>query len=532
MTDNREDATVVVLDGPPVTIGDVADVARGRARVELGPVARAAMERSRAVVEALTAADRDPAYGITTGFGALATTFIPPERRAALQVSLVRSHAAGVGPPVEAEVVRAMIFLRARTLAMGASGARPLLVDAMAAMLNAGITPVVPEHGSLGCSGDLAPLAHAALALIGEGTVTVDTGHPEPQAAADALARHGLEPIVLAEKEGLALTNGTDGILGMLCLARLDVARLVTQADIIAGLTVEAVLATDRPFAPELIALRPHPGQAVSAAVLRAVLADSPLVASHREDDHRVQDAYSVRCAPQIHGAVRDTLDWFTTVVDRELAAAIDNPMVLADGRVESCGNFHGIPLGLVADHLAIAVAELGSVSERRLDRMLDRTRSHGLPPFLADDPGVDSGLMIGQYTAAALCAENRRLAAPASVDSIPTSALQEDHVAMAWAAARKLRTVIDNVRHIVAIEWVAAARAVELRAPLQPAAGTGAALGLLRRRVPGPGPDRVVAPELEAAAELLNDDGLTEAVEVAVGPLDTGQSAESTRPR
>ncbi len=529
MTDNREDATVVVLDGRPVTVDDVAAVARGRARVELGPVARAAMERSRAVVEALTAADRDPAYGITTGFGALATTFIPPERRAALQVSLVRSHAAGVGPPVEAEVARAMMFLRARTLAMGASGARPLLVDAMAAVLNAGITPVVPEHGSLGCSGDLAPLAHAALALIGEGTVTVDDDHSEPLAAADALARHGLEPVVLAEKEGLALTNGTDGILGMLCLARLDVARLLTQADIIAGLTVEAVLATDRPFASDLIALRPHPGQAVSAAVLRAVLADSPLVASHREDDHRVQDAYSVRCTPQIHGAVRDTLDWFSTVVDRELAAAIDNPMVLADGRVESCGNFHGIPLGLVADHLAMAVAEIGSVSERRLDRMLDRNRSHGLPPFLADDPGVDSGLMIGQYTAAALCAENRRLAAPASVDSIPTSALQEDHVAMAWAAARKLRTVIDNVRHIVAIEWVAAARAVELRAPLQPAAGTGAALGLLRRRVAGPGPDRVVAPELEAAAELLTDDGLVEAVQAAVGPLETGESAEST---
>ena len=338
--------------------------------------------------------------------------------------------------------------------------------------------------------------------------------------AATVLAREGIEPVVLAEKEGLALTNGTDGILGMLCLAVHDAAYLLTVADIVAALSVEGLLATDRAYAADLQALRPHPGQATSAANLRAVLAGSPIVASHRSGDLRVQDAYSVRCTPQVHGAARDTLAFVAEVTDRELASAIDNPMVLPDGRVESCGNFHGAPVALAADYLAIALAEVGAIAERRLDRLLDHNRSHGLPPFLADDPGVDSGLMIGQYTAAAMCAENRRLAAPASVDSYPTSAMQEDHVSMGWSAARKLRQVIDNVRRILAIEWVTAARAIDLRGPLQPAAGTAAAVRLLRSRVSGPGPDRVLSPELAAAEGLLLDEALVDAVEVATGPL------------
>ncbi len=505
----------VQLHGAGVSVADVVAVARHGEELRLSDAAAARMAASRDVVETLV--EGEPVYGISTGFGALANTAIPAGRRAALQQSLIRSHAAGLGPPVEVEVVRAMMMLRARTLAFGLSGARPTVAESLVRLINAGIVPVVPEHGSLGASGDLAPLAHAALVLMGEGEVMDGSATRD---AAAALAEAGIEPLELVEKEGLALTNGTDGILGTLCLAVHDARRLLTVADIVAGCSVEALLATDRAFAADLVALRPHPGQQASAANLRAVLEDSPIVASHRTDDDRVQDAYSVRCTPQVHGAARDTLDFAVSTTDRELASAIDNPMVLPDGRVESCGNFHGAPVALAADYLAIAAAEVGAVAERRIDRLLDPGRSHGLPPFLADDPGVDSGLMIGQYTAAALCAENRRLAAPASVDSLPTSAMQEDHVSMGWGAARKLRRVIANLRRILAVEWVAAARGVELRAPLQPAAGTGAAVSLLRDRVPGPGPDRWLSPELAAAEQLLADEALVPAVEAVSGPL------------
>jgi histidine ammonia-lyase len=505
----------VVLRGPGLTPADVRAVARERAVVELAPAAVDAVVASRRLVDDLVGSGR-PVYGISTGFGSLATVPIPPERRADLQVALIRSHAAGVGPPVEVEVVRAMALLRARTLAMGRSGVRPVVVERLVDLLNHGITPLVPEHGSLGCSGDLAPLAHVALALLGEGEVLVD-GVRRP--AADALRAAGLQPIALAAKEGLALINGTDGMLGMLALATLDVAALLRTADVVAALSVEALLGTDAVFRAELQALRPHPGQQASAANLVRLLAGSAVVASHRVGDPRVQDAYSLRCAPQVHGAVRDTLAFVEQVVSRELGSAIDNPVVLADGTVSSTGNFHGAPLGYAADFLAIALTDLGAMSERRIDRMLDAHRSHGLPPFLAADPGVDSGLMIGQYTAAALVAENRRLSVPASTDSIPTSAMQEDHVSMGWAAARKLRSVIDNVRAVLAIELVAAARAVELREH-SPAPGTGAAVAALRRVVPGLGPDRWLAPELEAATELLAGPDLLDAVEAVTGAL------------
>ena len=505
----------VDLEGAGVTVADVVAVARRGEEVRVSDGALSRMAASRRIVESL--AGGEPAYGISTGFGALANTTIPADRRAALQQSLIRSHAAGMGPAVEPEVVRAMMFLRVRTLAFGASGARPQVAESLVRLINAGVVPVVPEHGSLGASGDLAPLAHAALVLIGEGEVLTDDGAID---ATEALARAGIEPLQLAEKEGLALTNGTDGILGMLCLAAHDAKHLLAVADIVAACSVEAVLATDRAFAADLLALRPHPGQQASAANLRAVLAGSPIVASHRHGDDRVQDAYSIRCTPQVHGAARDTLEFVIAVTDRELASAIDNPMVLPDGRVESCGNFHGAPVALAADYLAIAAAEVGAIAERRIDRLLDPGRSQGLPPFLAEEPGVDSGLMIGQYTAAALCAENRRLAAPAAVDSLPTSAMQEDHVSMGWGAARKLRRVLDNLRRILAVEWVTAARGIELRAPLQPAAGTAAAVSLLRRRVPGPGPDRWLSPELAAAERMLADEALVTAVEEATGPL------------
>ena len=508
-------ASPVVLNGPGVTIENVVAVARHHAVVGLSAAAVARIEASRAIVERLAASEA--VYGISTGFGALANVSIPPERRADLQVALVRSHAAGMGPLVEEEVVRALTFLRARTLALGASGARVVTAQGLVDLINSGIAPHVHEHGSLGASGDLAPLAHVALALIGEGTVE-HNGTTKP--AAEALADAGLHPLVLAEKEGLALTNGTDGILGMLCLAIHDARSLLIHADIACALTVEALLATDRAYAADLQALRPHPGQAISATNLRALLAGSAIVASHRHNDSRVQDAYSIRCTPQVHGAARDTLAFVVQTANRELAAAIDNPMVMPDGRVESGGNFHGAPLGYAADFLAIALTDVSAISERRMDRMLDRTRSHGLSPFLADDPGVDSGLMIGHYTAAAMLSENRRLSHPASTDSAPTSGMQEDHVSMAWGAARKLRLVIDNLRRILAVECVIAARGIDARAPLTPAPGTGAAHAALRAEIAGIGPDRFLAPELATAERLLRDDVLRVAVTAAIGPL------------
>jgi histidine ammonia-lyase len=497
---------------------DVVAVARNGAPVSLADDARDEMIASAAIVERL-AASPEPVYGVSTGFGSLATTPIPSTRRKDLQLALIRSHAAGMGPPVEQEVVRAMMLLRARTLAMGYSGARPEVTETILALLNAGLTPVVPEHGSLGASGDLAPLAHCALALLGEGEVFGRDGGR--LAGAEALAAAGIEPISLTAKEGLALINGTDGILGMLVLAIEDVRRLVRVADLTAAMAVEALLGTDRAFAGDLMALRPQPGQATSAANLRRLLDGSPVVASHRHDDPRVQDAYSLRCAPQVNGAVRDTLAHAERVAEAELASAIDNPMILPDGRVESSGNFHGEPVAFACDFLAIASAELGAIAERRTDRLLDAGRSYGLPPFLAEDPGVDSGLMLAQYTQAAMVAENRRLASPASVDSLPTSAMQEDHISMGWGAARKLRASLANLDRVLAVELACAARGLELRAPLEPARGTGAALAALRAAgVPGPGPDRWLAPELAAAERLVASGELIAAVERSIGEL------------
>ena len=507
----------VELTPTGLSAADVIAVARHEAPVRLGAEARAAMERSARVVEAL-ADSAEPVYGVSTGFGSLALVRIPAQRRDELQRALVRSHAAGMGPSVEREVVRAMMVLRARSLAMGWSGARTLVAEQLLGLLNSGITPVVPEYGSLGASGDLAPLAHCALALMGEGDVDCRDGARRP--AADALSGAGLELITLESKEGLALINGTDGILGMLVLASADLEQLLRAADIGAAMSVEALLGTDRAFAEELISLRPQPGQAASASNLRALLARSEIVASHRYGDPRVQDAYSLRCAPQVAGAARDTLAHARRVADAELASAIDNPMVLPDGRVESCGNFHGAPVGFACDFLAIAAAEVGAIAERRTDRLLDQTRSMGLPPFLAQDAGVNSGMMLAHYAQAAMVAENRRLAAPASVDSLPTSAMQEDHVSMGWGAARKLRATVHNLTRILAVEVTAAARALDLRAPLRPAPGTAAALAAVRGRIPGPGPDRFMSPELAAVEELVSSGQLVRAVETEIGAL------------
>jgi histidine ammonia-lyase len=386
-------------------------------------------------------------------------------------------------------------------------------------MLNAGITPVVHEYGSLGCSGDLAPLSHCALALMGEGDVTDAAGVRRP--AAVALSEAGLAPVELEAKEGLALINGTDGMLGMLVMAIADLRLLLRAADVTAAMSVEGQLGTDRVFAADLQALRPHPGQAASAANLVRILADSAIVASHRGPDcNRVQDAYSLRCSPQVHGAARDTVDHAALVASRELASAVDNPVVTDDGRVESNGNFHGAPVGYVLDFLAIVAADVASMSERRTDRFLDKARNHGLPPFLAHDPGVDSGHMIAQYTQAAIVSELKRLANPASVDSIPSSAMQEDHVSMGWSAARKLRLAVDGLARVVAIEYLTAARALDLRAPLAPSPATAAAVALLRRNVEGVGPDRHLAPEIEHAFDDVRSGALVRAVETTMGEM------------
>ncbi|RNL60483.1 histidine ammonia-lyase [Nocardioides marmoriginsengisoli] len=518
-------APAVQVGVGPISFEDLIKVARDGAPVALTEDARLAIERAREVVDRL-AGGETPTYGISTGFGALATRHIPTEMRAQLQKSLVRSHAAGSGPEVEREVVRALMLLRLSTLATGRTGVRVGTAELIAALLSAGITPVVHEYGSLGCSGDLAPLAHCALALMGEGMVRDAAGALVP--AADALAAAGLAPVELVAKEGLALINGTDGMLGMLVMALTDLDLLLRTADIAAAMSVEGQLGTDRVFAPELQAIRPHPGQAASAANLVALLRDSGVVASHRgpqEDGtqcNRVQDAYSLRCSPQVHGAARDTLDHARVVAGRELASAVDNPVVLAEeGRVESNGNFHGAPVAYVLDFAAIVAADVASISERRTDRFLDKARSHGLPPFLADDPGVDSGHMIAQYTQAAIVSELKRLAAPASVDSIPSSAMQEDHVSMGWSAARKLRRSVDGLTRVLAIEVLTAARALDLRAPLQPSPATGAVIALLRDAgIAGPGPDRHLSPEIEACVELVRSGAVLAAAQSVIGEL------------
>ena len=518
MTDTaveQDPQNVVEVGIGPLTIEQVVDVARGGASIRIGEESLAEVRTSRAIIDRL-ADDAIPHYGISTGFGALATRHIALEQRKQLQRSLIRSHAAGSGPEVEREVVRATMLLRISTLATGRTGIREETLAAYVAMLNAGITPVVHEYGSLGCSGDLAPLAHCALALMGEGPVRDAAGTAKD--AGQALAEAGIDPVELQEKEGLALINGTDGMLGMLCMAIVDLRLLLTTVDISAAMSVEGLLGTDDVFAADLHALRPHTGQKLSAANLRIVLAGSEIRESHRDPAActRVQDAYSLRCAPQVAGAARDTLAHAELIATRELAAAVDNPVVTTDGRVESNGNFHGAPVAYVLDFLAIVAADVASMSERRTDRFLDPARNAGLHAFLADDPGVDSGYMIAQYTQAAIVSELKRLAAPASVDSIPSSAMQEDHVSMGWSAGRKLRRAVDGLTRVVAIEMLTAARGIALRSPLTSSPGTAAVV----RALPGPGPDRFLAPDIETAVRLVASGDAVRHAEGVVGRL------------
>ncbi|MHB8511083.1 MAG: histidine ammonia-lyase [Actinomycetota bacterium] len=491
----------VVLDGDPLTIDDVVAVARSFDAVRVDDRIEERMAPARALVDQATLEQR-VVYGVTTGFGALANVHIEPSALKELQHSIVRSHAAGSGKPVASEIVRGMMLLRARTLAAGHAGARPVLVRRICDLLNARIHPVVPRYGSVGASGDLAPLAHCALTLIGEGRAEVD-GDVIP--SRDALARASIEPVVLEAKEGLALVNGTEGMLAMLCLALHDLRIALVAADVVCAMSVDALLATDRPFAAPIHELRPQVGQQASARNLAKLTAGSELIASHRTALHAVQDAYSIRCAPQVHGACRDTFDHATTIATRELASEVDNPIVLHEtGSVESAGNFHGEPVAFALDFIAIAACEIASISERRTDRMLDPAHSNGLPPFLAPNAGVNSGFMLAQYTQAAMVSENRRLAQPASVDSIPTSGTTEDHVSMGFHAGLKALHAIENARRVLAIEALCAAQGIDLRAPIKPSRASATGLAKIRSEVERMTTDRELSPQIEAVHRML----------------------------
>jgi histidine ammonia-lyase len=495
----------VVIDGSALSVKDVVAVARGLASARLGPDVPERMEFSRQVVLKALSGDR-PVYGVNTGFGALADTPVSARDLTTLQGAIVRSHAAGVGTPLPDDAVRALLLLRARTLAAGYSGVRAELPIRLLEMLNRNLLPVVPGKGSVGASGDLAQLAHLAEPLIGEGRLRGPgdplTGRP----AMEVLRENGLEPLVLQPKEGLSLVNGTEPMQALLAFSVNDALMLVQAADVACALSVEALLGTDRPYDNRVQIIRPHPGQLLSAANLRALLAGSPLLASHRDSRHAVQDAYCLRCAPQVHGAVRDVLSYARSVISTELGAIVDNPVIVPDGEVMTTGNFHGEPLAFAADMLAMALAELASISERRVDRMLDPAFSRGLPPFLAPAAGTNSGYMLAQYTAASLVSENKVLAHPSSVDTIPTSGKQEDHVSMGWTSVRKLREVVSNVRACLAVEICCAAQGIDLRAPISSSEPLREVHTLVRSRVPRMDVDREVAPQIAEIDALLDE--------------------------
>jgi histidine ammonia-lyase len=501
--------------GGTVSLEDVAAVAAGT-EVRLAAGAAERMRASRAVVDARVAKG-ETVYGVTTGIGSLATVRISPEQAARLQEDILRSHATAVGPPLSKEETRAMLFLRAHVLALGHSGVRPELVELVVEMLNRDVVPVVPQQGSLGASGDLAPLAHLALPLIGRGRASVD-GEELP--GAEAMDRAGLRPIRLEAKEGLALVNGTQGMLAVGILTAERARSLAKCADIAAAMSVEAALGTDRPFDERLQKLRSHPGQAASAACLRAMLAGSEILESHRESEHLVQDAYSLRCAPQVHGAFRDVLVFASEVLEREAGSVSDNPVILAeDDEVISGGNFHGQPVAVALDALAAAAVPLASISERRLYRLLDPALNNGLPPFLVQDVGLNSGMMLVQYTAASIVSESKSLAHPAAVDSITSSAGQEDHVSMGMTSARHARECVANAEVVVALEVLAAAQALDLRGG-RPGAGSSAARDAIREVINHLDADRELGPDLHAAIALVRTGSLVDSVERAVGAL------------
>ena len=497
--------------GLDLEFSDVTDIAVGRAEAVLPAEARERMGAARRLVEELASSGRT-SYGITTGIGDLANVRIAPEDAERLQQDIVRSHATAVGEPLPTEIVRAMMLLKVRTFGFGHSGVRIEVAERLLQFLNAGIHPVVPSQGSLGASGDLAPLAHLALPLMGEGRAEKD-GRVLP--ASDALREAGLEPLELSFKEGLALVNGTEMMLAFGILGFVEAQELLSVADLTGAMTLEACLGTDRAFDEDIIDLRPHPGAALSAENLRRALAGSEIVSSHRESEHLVQDAYSLRCMPQVHGAYRDAFEYIRTTLERELNSAIDNPSVFPErGEVLSGGNFHGEALALAADHMTLALAGLATIAERRIARIVDPRLSNGLPAFLTSDPGRRSGFMLTQYTAAALVTENRSLCFPASVDSIPTSAGQEDHVSMGATAALKARRVLTNTRLVLAIEALTGAQGLDLRAPLQPGPVTEAIRAAVRAVSPFLDEDRSLSDDISEVADLIADGSLRNAAE------------------
>ncbi|MDP9067050.1 MAG: histidine ammonia-lyase [Actinomycetota bacterium] len=502
--------------GSTLTTDDVV-AAAGGAHVSLAPGLAEQMEPARRLIEEVVASERT-VYGVTTGFGYLANVRISAPETRALQRDIVLSHATAVGEELPEEVVRAMLLLKARTFGFGISGVRFELVERLVDMLRHGMHPVVPSQGSLGASGDLAPLAHLALPLIGRGEVRL---RGERLPTEDALRRLGWAPLELTYKEGLSLVNGTEGMLALGILTLHRVERLARAADITGAMTVEACLGTDQAFAEALVGLRKHAGPLVTAANLRKLLAGSEIVQSHRESEHLVQDAYSLRCIPQVHGAYRDALAYVRTTLEAELASAIDNPSVLADeGVVGSAGNFHGEALALALDHLGLLTAGFATISERRVARLVDPELNNGLPAFLTKDPGRRSGFMLVQYTAAALVSENRSLCFSASSDSIPTSAGQEDHVSMGMTSARKSVQIATNTERALAVEALAAAQGIGLRHPLKAAPGTGAGFETVRALSPELEEDRPLSGDIEAMAQMIAGRVFEGAVEAAVGPL------------
>jgi histidine ammonia-lyase len=508
--------TALLIDGNRLTLEDMESVARSQREVGVASAAREGVVRARRVVDEAVAR-QEVVYGITTGFGNFADVVIPAARLRELQLNLVRSHAAGVGDPLTLPQTRALMLLRANVLAKGFSGVRPETLDLLVGMINAGVHPVVPSQGSVGASGDLAPLAHLALALVGEGHCR----HGESvRPSAEALAAVGLRPVVLEAKEGLALINGTQLMTAIAGLALAEAWRLARTADVTGALTLDALKGTDVAFDPRIHAARPHPGQAASARNLRKLLAGSPIRVSHR-DCGKVQDAYTLRCMPQVHGAVRDALEFVTRTLTIEINAATDNPMVFADsGELLSGGNFHGEPVAIAADLLAIAMAELGAISERRTERLVNPALS-GLPAFLTPEGGIQSGLMIAHVTAAALASENKGLAHPASVDSIPTSANKEDHVSMGVTAAAKAARAVANTRRILAIEAIAACQALEFLRPLETSPALRAAYARVRATVPPYDTDRILSPEIEAVAAVVSEGTLAHDAASVCGTLE-----------
>ncbi len=496
------------LHGDRLHLEDIERVARGdQVRVILADDARPGIDAARAVVDRAIEEGR-VVYGLTTGFGALAEVVIPPDRIAELQENLIRSHAAGVGEPLPEAEVRAIMLLRANVLALGHSGVRPHIIERVLDLLNHRIHPVVPSRGSVGASGDLAPLSHIALALMGEGWVTVDGARVE---AAEAMAAAGIEPVQLAAKEGLALNNGTQAMTGVGALALLAAERAVETAEVAGAMSLEAMKGTPDAFDEAIQRVRPQPGQGTSAERLRALLADSEIRESHREGDPRVQDAYSLRCMPQVHGAARQAFRYVREVLEVEANSATDNPLIFPDpdrpgeGRILSGGNFHGQPVAQVLDLLTMACADLASISERRLARLVDPSLS-GLPAFLSPDPGTNSGFMIPQIVAASLVNEIKLLATPASVDSIPTDANKEDHVSMGMTAARQARDAVALLETVLALELLAAAQGLDFLRPLEPGRGVAAARDAIRARVEPLGRDRVMGPDIEATERLVRE--------------------------